>query len=201
MMVSNDGASAPTISLVFLSKEMPSTRTQPSAPWIAWRLASACRMASGVWPTSMTVNGDGRITSSRPGQRASRSPDRTAASIPGNVRSGMTAMQPEQQQGDGDGGIVELKRAEQPHLERVETDSRRTDSRNVVRPGRRIRPRSRSGRGRTRSTPRDCEDIRSDAAATRRQFSPTTMVPPDAQASLLSETINSSEWPSSSTCS
>jgi len=50
-------------------------------------------------------------------QRVSRSPDRTAASIsPGNF-SGACAAQPQQKQGDGDGGIVELKRAEQVHFE------------------------------------------------------------------------------------
>jgi len=57
MMVLNDGASKATISSALLSKEVPTTRIQLSAPCIALRLASDWRMPSGVWPTSITVRG------------------------------------------------------------------------------------------------------------------------------------------------
>ena len=90
MTVSKDGASAPTISSAFLSLEIPTTRIQSSAPWIARRLASDCLTPSGVWPTSITVSGSCWMVSRRPGQRVSRRPDRTAASHPAASAPGRT---------------------------------------------------------------------------------------------------------------
>ena len=77
-------------------------------------------MASWVWPTSTTVSGCVSITSSRPGQRVSRRPDLTAASIAAGGFCGPRALQPEQEQRDRDGGVVELELAQQADVEGAE---------------------------------------------------------------------------------
>ena len=74
-------------------------------------------MPSGVWPTSITVSGSCLMISRRPGQRASRRPARIAVSISVRSPARLFALQPEQEQGDGNGGIVELERAGQAHFE------------------------------------------------------------------------------------
>ena len=117
MIVSKDGASAPTISSAFLSPDAPVTRIQSSAPWIALRLASDCRMPSGVWPTSITVSGSCWMTSSRPGQRVSRRPARMAASIRSGALRGCSRCSQSRNRVIGNGGVVELKRAGQAHFE------------------------------------------------------------------------------------
>ena len=126
MMVSKDGASAPTISSAFLSRKRRSRGSSPPRHKSPCRLASDCLMPSGVWPTSITVSGSCRITSRRPGQRASPRPDRTAASIAGASLAGPHPLQPEQEQRDRDGGIVELKAAAQARFERTKFDQLRT---------------------------------------------------------------------------
>ena len=127
MIVSKVGASAPTISLAFLSPEAPVTRIQPSAPWIALRLASDCRMPSGVWPTSMTVSGSccddfepagpTRVAQARADRGFDPAPAPCAAARAcSHSRNRVTAM----------AAVVELNRAGQAQPQRRENHDRRT---------------------------------------------------------------------------
>ena len=75
------------------------------------------------------------------------------------------ALQPEQEQGDGNGGVVELERAGQVHFQRSENRNIRTENRNAAPTPLTPRCRCRSRRGRTAACNRASDYIRRDAAA------------------------------------
>ena len=201
MIVSNDGASAPTISSAFLSRETPVTRIQSSAPWIAVRLASDCRMPSGVWPTSITVSGSCRMTSRRPGQRASRRPARIAASIWSGALRGCSRRSQSRNRVAAMAALLNWNAPGRPSSSAAKIDAPRTGNRNAaLTPS---SPRCRCGfhRGRTATCSRASGYIQADAAAASGSFRRRRWCRRLAQASLLSDAISSSELPSSSTCS
>ncbi len=108
-------------------------------------------MPSGVWPTSITVSGFCADDFEAAGPTRVAQAGSHRGFDCGRMRRRLCVLQPEQEQRDGDGGIVELECAQQAHVQRRGNRSPRTGNRNAAPTPRRIRRRSRYRRGRTAS--------------------------------------------------
>ena len=97
------GASAPTISSAFLSREAPVTRIQSSVPWIAMQ---ACqRLPDAVGGVTDVDDGERVLTddleAAGPARIAQAGAYRSLDSVGSLAR--LLALQPQQKQGDGNG--------------------------------------------------------------------------------------------------